>query len=461
MGIPKEIKQSRQKLSGFHDDFLDFVEKNPGMLARANFKSLELTGDIANLQPWPTFIGPKRKEKFERAAVQLFRLIKQVPRRVFNNDPGKIKDYYNIPLNLAKLQLEGITTGHMDNLLSRCDFILSASGLKCLEYNVSANLGGLQIPTWESLYLKTPLISTFLQEYAVNIRNKNIISLLLEHVIQPALPAVPGAETGINTAFVAGNSAHWDRITLEAYLNRLYKEVLSRAGRLKGCVSLCDYPDLEVVGDSLIYQGNRIHVLIEMYNGLVSPPVLKAFKTGNIFLYNGPVTTLLSNKLNLALLSDYRSTGVFTGEEQALIDAHVPWTRKIGPGSTYYGTRRVDDLEQFIRSHRELLVIKPSIGLGGQGVYVGKSISRSRWDMLVSTALRQKNWVVQEWVESSSGVYQCGPQGYDLCRLVWGFYLFGSRYAGTLVRILPQKKQEGVVNVHQGAEISVVFEVEE
>ena len=199
---------------------------------------------------------------------------------------------------------------------------------------------------------------------------------------------------------------------------------------------------------------------MEMYNGMVSPQVMKAFKAGAIFLYNGPVTALLSSKLNLALLSDYEYTDIFSAEEKELIDAHVPWTRKIKAGSTRYHGQRVDDLEHFIRSHRDLLVLKSAIGLGGQGVYVGKSTPRDQWDLLVNTALKQKNWIVQEWIESSGSVYQCGSKGFGLYNAVWGFYLFGSRYTGTLVRILPQNQPGAVVNVHRGAEISVVLEVD-
>jgi hypothetical protein len=43
----------------------------------------------------------------------------------------------------------------------------------------------------------------------------------------------------------------------------------------------------------------------------------------------------------------------------------------------------------------------------------------------------------------------------------WGFFMFGPHYAGVWVRVLPRKKSKGVINCHQGASVSVVFNVDE
>jgi hypothetical protein len=43
--------------------------------------------------------------------------------------------------------------------------------------------------------------------------------------------------------------------------------------------------------------------------------------------------------------------------------------------------------------------------------------------------------------------------------MVWGFFIFGSHYAGTFLRIILKKDAPRIVNTHQGAQVSAVFEV--
>ena len=58
-------------------------------------------------------------------------------------------------------------------------------------------------------------------------------------------------------------------------------------------------------------------------------------------------------------------------------------------------------------------------------------------------------------------LYQVGEQGCAPHHAVWGLFVFGSRYNGGFVRMLPEKGNQGVINSHQGAEESIILEVEE
>ena len=460
MKLSREITEIQKKLSKVNADFLTFVEDHPETLKSANYKLLELNDDLFRLQPWPTFINREAKEVFREAGVNLFNLIKKIPKRLFDNDPQKISDYYKLPINLVKLQMEGVTDDHIDTLISRGDFILSPTGLKCLEFNVTANLGGWQIPIWEVLYLNTPIISKFFKEYQVKTFNENLLYIFLEHCIYCRLVNTPG-QAEINMALVVKGFAQGGENSTVTYLTNLYQDALHSIARaLKGEFFVCDYQHLAFKDNRIFYKDREIHVIAEHYNGLVSPEILKAFTAGNIRLLNGPITDLLSNKLNLALLSDYETSGVFTGEEKEIIEKYVPWSRKIAPCCTTYRGEKID-LEHFIRANREKLVIKPSLGYGGFGVYIGKRSTEKEWEKLVQNAIEEKNWLVQELVEASVGLYQCGEDGYDYHDMVWGFFVFGSRYSGAWVRVMPNKYNWGIINCHQGASVSGIFEVDE
>lgn len=461
-GVLKEAYSGQQCLSTVNMDFLKFVEQNPDSTRHANFKLLELDDDLFTLQPWPTFINNKTRETFRDAGVKLFDLIKRIPEKIFNNDPGKMSTYYEIPVEEIKSQLAGVTRDHIDSLVGRGDFMFTGSGLKCLEYNVAASLGGWQIPVWEFLYLNNPIIARFLKDYGVNTKNENLLYLFLEHIIKWTLNKIPGCEEEINIVFVDKASDLEAQRSIQTYLNQILKDVLTRkGGRIKGRVYVCDYRHLEIFDGCLFYNEKKIHVVTEMNLGEVSAEVIEAFRNGSIRLINGPVTQLLSHKLNLALLSDDETNGVFTDEEKEIIDTYVPWTRKISPEPTTYGREKIADLVQFCLANRQRLVIKPSVGYGGDGVCVGPKSSGSQWQEAVEKAVKGKNWVVQEMVEPYTGLYQAGENGFDIHDIVWGFFVFGDRYTGAWARVMPKKDNRGVINCHQGASVSVVFEVDE
>jgi uncharacterized circularly permuted ATP-grasp superfamily protein len=151
---------------------------------------------------------------------------------------------------------------------------------------------------------------------------------------------------------------------------------------------------------------------------------------------------------------------MFNHEEKQIIEKYVPWTRKITVGETTYRDERIR-LADFILSHKDAFVIKPSLGLGGDGVYIGKNMSRDEWEEKVKTAVLKKNWVVQEAMTSSPALYQNGETGCAIYDMVWGFFIFGSYYAGTFLRVILKKDAPRIVNTHQGAQVSVVFEVDE
>jgi hypothetical protein len=183
---------------------------------------------------------------------------------------------------------------------------------------------------------------------------------------------------------------------------------------------------------------------------------------GNVILYNGPISRLLTNKLTLALLSENEDTEVFTPGEREIIKKYIPWTRRVVPGEVNFGTGTFD-MEDFLSSHREKLVIKPDCELGGIDIHVGKFTPADQWDEATGNALRDKdrNWLIQEYVEPLTHLYQYGDDGYAEHQLIWGLIVFGSTYAGTYLRLMPRnEKSKGVINCHQGAKKTCLLEVD-
>jgi hypothetical protein len=452
MKIREEIKQAHHHLSDCSVRFLEFAANHAGALKRSNFSPLKALDGIMTLQPWPTFIDQTRKKEFGGVSVDICRLIKSLPRRLFNNDRQEISRYFEIPVNAVDIQLDGVDDLHIEGLLARGDFIISGTALKCLEFNITANLGGWPVVVAESLYLNTPVIDQFLRENRIRIRRTELLSVFFHHVIDTVLKRFPGADS-VNCAVVS-DSRFGDDLRL------VYKEALKKKdASLEGELIFCGFEHMEVSGDRLFFKGKHIRAVHELYHGLVTPQVNKIFKAGKICLFNGTVTSLMSNKLNIALLSENQHSDLFNAKERALIQSHIPWTRKMVPGDVQY-KGETGDLESAVRDRRESLVLKISDSVGGANVYIGKHTTQTKWNETVTNAFAKRNWLVQEYVEPTPYLYQWGENGCAEHNAIWGFFVCGSRYAGLCVRVLPLENKTGIVNQAQGAVTSVAFEVD-
>jgi hypothetical protein len=84
---------------------------------------------------------------------------------------------------------------------------------------------------------------------------------------------------------------------------------------------------------------------------------------GVVDLVMGFGAELAGSKGALALLSDPVNARSFTGQERALVDRYVPWTRVLRPGSTIWRGREMDLPDLAIRARSDL-VLKPTLGRG-------------------------------------------------------------------------------------------------
>lgn len=449
MDISEEIWESHRILSDCSLRFLEYVRENPDTLKRSSFEKLfEFKDYYDNLQPWPLFIDRERKQEMASASIRIFNLVKSIPKRFFGNDPLAIHRYFGFPLEKIDYFIFDGNEDHINDLTARGDFIFSPNGLKCVEFNVSANLGGWVIAFLEPYYLKTPIIAGFLQQQGTKLFNKNLLAVLFEHLLNSARRRFTDPEINVAIMFLEYNPQEAMN-QRESSFNRIYRNVLAGRGKHEGGeVAFCDHHKLTVSNGCLFLRGKRIHALLEMGHGVHCTPFKTVLKSGNLCLFNGPATGLLSNKLILALLSENQDADIFSPEEKATIRKYIPWTRKVEAG-----------LEEYIIANRQKLIVKPAGTLGGKGVFYGKIFNRYEWREVVKLAVKENWWIVQEYVDSYPYLFQFGEEGAAVHHAVWGFFVFGNTYGGAFVRIIPEQKYSGVINTHKGARKTVVLEV--
>jgi len=91
----------------------------------------------------------------------------------------------------------------------------------------------------------------------------------------------------------------------------------------------------------------------------------------------------------------------FSADECRLFRRHVLWTRVVSDRRTTLPHGREGDLLEYVREHREQLVLKPNRGYGGKGVVLGAASAAGEWESLLDEANRfaadpENSWVVQQ-----------------------------------------------------------------
>jgi len=465
--ITPEFKKNHSRLSSINVKFLEYVQQHPEWLDKEQFSSLVRWSDntvIGTLHPWPLFISTQVSQEFAKASVNIFKLVKKILQRHFSFDPVPMSEYYQLPLDLVQKSLYGLNPEQIDPFLARGDFIFTETGLKCLECNVTSSLGGMQSPFWEPLYLKVPLIVKLIEDLQLKIKLKNVIYNLIQHLVGTNLKWYPQTED-LNVAFLLRDLQTKALMSVSGQsssIDQMYRKAIKeKSNRLEGNVIFCLLEEIYKEGDHLYHKGKRIHTILDNLRGEEIPyEFLEVQKQNNVLIYNGAISQILSSKLNIALLSEHEESQLYSADEREIIKKYIPWTRKTDKDTTTYQGEKID-LKEFVKTHKELFVLKPSQGYGGKGIQIGGNSTPAQWEESVERSFQEKTWVIQERVSIPQLLFQYGESGCVEHDTVWGFYVFGNSFGGTWLRVLPSKVSNGIVNAHKGAKMPIVIEMDQ
>jgi hypothetical protein len=462
VNLPDDLRQRHARLSPYALKFLEFAADDSRRQRRLDLWSSGLPDWIQSypyqLQSWPTLLsGPKLREVSE-ISTGICRLIKSLPERLFAGNAERISSYYGLPVALLEELLAG--PSGVEGALARGDYIDTESGLKCLEMNLSAQIGGWQLRLWADAFLRYGYLTEFVEREGLKLVYRDPFNILLRHILASAVKSAVGEGPEVNVCAVCAPDV-WGPHSpaIIGAFDQEYRELLGSHYGREGVFVCCGYDLLRNSGGRIFLGERRIHILLE-YNVTRTPPfVLDSFNRHEVHLYNGPMSQVWNDKRNLALLSEYQDSGLFDAGEAAFLQAHLPWTRLVVADFTEHQGERVY-LPDFILARRESLVLKQALAARGEAVFIGQSTSAERWEKVLATALTQGAWVVQEEVESLPYLYQRGESGAMLHDVVWGLFAFGDTFGGGFLRMIPTGLH-GVINSAQGATEGIFFEVEE
>lgn len=439
--------------------FLQFVESNPECFERSSFQPLDVPNAFVKypLNSWPTFIDSAEASEIERIGVGFSRLIKSIPQRFFGCDPAMLQEFYGLHPRQGALVAKLLQRPDcLDIALGRGDFMETDRGLQCLEFNLASNLGGWKNGIWADLYRQVPVLQRFLAGGGFEFEYVETLHRLFTHVLESWTAHRGPLGDELNILFMVLTERQPDD-PAAPYAHRMYRETLAKLGldELRGTVIVAPLSELEARGDRLYVGDERIHVVVEFFECPPEPVILNSLLTGNSLILNGPISYVLGDKKNLALLSEHADSPLFDAGERELLRHHLPWTRTVAPDYTTFEGQRVY-LPDLLLAERERLVVKTRRGARGEGILIGRYTEPERWEEAVQDALEDGLSIAQELVEPSSRPHQVGASGAAPHDVVWGLFVFGETFAGSFLRLLPSGVQ-GIINAAQGADESVVF----
>ena len=182
---------------------------------------------------------------------------------------------------------------------------------------------------------------------------------------------------------------------------------------------ICSPDELEFNGSRLSSGGIEIDIvykrlLVNEYLPIMEtqPALLDAYRSGAICMVNSFRAKLVHKKAIFAVLTNERYKYLFSDEEHAAINAHVPWTRRfreettlVRTGSGSDGVSKEIDLVKWTRANSHKLVLKPNDDYGGHGIYIGWNSSSSEWDDAIALALNDGDYLVQERVKTAKELF--------------------------------------------------------
>lgn len=328
------------------------------------------------------------------------------------------------------------------SLNSRLDTFLSGDTFKFLEYNGETPAGVGDQRSLETLFGIVPEVSRFLEQLGHHYPqpHRKLLSSL-----DNAYRECGGIRSSPGIAIV-----DWKGVATGAEFDILREFFESEGYRAK----ICDPDELEYDGKTLrsgdfeidiFYKRVIIHEFLERYDE--THALYQACRDQNVCMANSFRSKIPHKKSSFAILSDPRYRGLFTAEQAAMIDKHIPWTRVMEESRVDFHGENAD-LPELLRSRRDLFALKPNDDYGGHGIVLGWESSAAEWDAAIDKALATP-YIAQERVEvEKTNIPMVVDGEAAMGNLLVDFdpFLFRGEVEGGMVRL----SSKSLVNVTQG-----------
>jgi hypothetical protein len=398
----------------------------------------------------PVMLDRAQTRQLDNDLPAMLSILQSLPQRLFEGDEQAFARAIGWTGPSVAYALEHLSGPSVP--LGRADLVNTPSGFQMVEYNTSSSLGSFEFGELCRAVLTDDAYGPFAESaglYYVDPLTMLVDTLLRTTGHDPAdRPVIALVEWPDETITVDGS---------------LFVDLLADMGFR---VVAATVDQLELTRDGLFAGDVRIDVVYRVFllkaiaeddaAPEVLAPLVEAVRTGAVGLFSPVNADLYGTKTCMALLSDERNRQRFTPSELGIIDRLLPWTRSLA-GAETVPAEPGGTLAEYVLAHREELVLKPAIGMAGQGVVAGWLQSPEEWARHVRTAARS-NYVVQRRATSVAERFPvAAPEDpHSACFLHWGMFVTGGGLSGGFVKGLPDRAQD-VRYLGDGSHVGCVF----
>jgi uncharacterized circularly permuted ATP-grasp superfamily protein len=324
--------------------------------------------------------------------------------------------------------------------LARFDIVETPKGdFQLMETNCACPGGISLIPRIKSVFQKNPLFPSLIEDHQIIDQPIDDQTFFVRSMVE-TYKSLKGKEPQ-TIAFI--NSKYHTISTDMKHLVQIAKDL--------GYDAFHAYvQDVEYADSKLSFEGKTIdlvHHKFDAYldeNGQDHPCLfeksprevdhyLNAISQGDVVYINPlPSMKVAENKRMLALLHNSTLHDLLTDEQKEAIDELVPPSFCLSEGG--------QELLQDVKEHKDKYVIKKVLDTRSRGVYIGKELSQSEWEGVVTDAT-DSPYIVQEYLEHVSElVYPNDASSPIEMKSNIALYLVKGKAAGLLCRAAPGLK---------------------
>lgn len=337
----------------------------------------------------PHFIGREQFLLLQDAVRGVTRAISALTPKLLTSKELKDKLHFTE----EEKRLIAIDPGYPElSVTSRMDSFLMGGSLQFVEYNAETPAGIAYSDEMARSFMRTRLVHEFTREYPCQLlySSNRLLQALLDTY-----------EVWGGTEKPTIGIIDYDGLpTIPEF------DLLCKYFQKSGYKSLVADPrKLEYHNGALSYQGQQIHIV---YKRLLTNEYLdrasdcqalwQAYKDRAACFVNCFRCKYLHKKAIFAILSDPKYQEGLSATQLQAIYSHVPWTRVVEDCKTTAPDGQTIDLLEWIRRHRENLVMKPNDDYGGHGVMIGWEKTDAQWDEDIKKCLATP-YVVQVKVD--------------------------------------------------------------
>jgi uncharacterized circularly permuted ATP-grasp superfamily protein len=452
---PHRSSASTSPLEAWHALLRPDVELKPAFLRELmdRMRAARLTFGDRPLCPFlrPFFLTSADEARVKRVAETMARLGERVAQAALV-DPALLR---HVRLTGAEERLVRIDPGYATaSTASRLDAFLLPDSLKFAEYNAESPAGLGYSETLAEIFAGLPIMERFRERFQT--RTYALADAILDALL--ASYREWGGDAKPPTILITD----WREVPTWTEFEMLRDRFIGRGvptvvADPRDLVFDSATATLTAHGQAIDLVYRRVLISDILAREAECRALIDAYTQQAVCMANTLRCKIPHKKAFFAVLTDERYESLFTDDELAVIEAHVPWTRVLADTRTKHGDQ-VIDLLPHVRRHREQMVIKPNDEYGGSGVTLGWETTASQWDAAIERAIVDASrgddgvsWVVQERIpvrREPFPVFDAVSERVVMREMLVDFapYLFRGKLAGFLTRL----SASGLANVTSG-----------